>query len=168
MLRLCPPDRRKAVVEAGGHHGLYAMLFSRMFQAVYAFEPNPLNFHCMVNNCQADNIVKIQAALGNEAGTVRSYFDPDNTGASIVAPEVNSGLPMLPLDSFKLPALDLLWLDVEGFETRCVHGAEAHIAKFKPVIVVERADPEAYAFLTGHGYKLHCVHNIDHFFVPNA
>ena len=166
VLRLCPPDRRWVVVEAGGHHGLYAFLFSRIFQAVYAFEPHPLNFHCMVNNCQVDNVVKIQAALGQESDLAGSTFIEGNTGASTVTLASGSYLPVLPLDSFKMPALDLLWLDVEGFETKCLYGAQANIERFRPVIVLERADQAAYEFLSQRGYKLDCVHNIDYFFVP--
>ena len=166
VLRLCPPGRRKVVVEAGGHHGLYALLFSRIFEAVYAFEPNPLNFHCMVNNCQVNNIVKIQAALGQESDLACSNFDGGNTGASTITITAGAYFPVLPLDAFKIPALDLLWLDVEGFETQCLYGAQAHIEQFRPVIVLERADQAAHDFLSQRGYKLDCVHNIDSFFVP--
>jgi FkbM family methyltransferase len=169
VMRLCHPDRRKVVVEAGGHHGLYARLFAQMFEVVYAFEPHPLNFHCLVNNCQVDNVIKIQAALGRESGRVCSYFNPDNTGASSVdATVAGAAIPMLPLDVFDLPALDLLWLDVEGFETACLFGADKHIKQFKPVIVVERANQSAYDFLSQNGYVCDCVHNIDHFFVQSS
>ena len=165
--QLCPPDRRRVVVEAGGHHGLYARLFSRMFETVYAFEPNPLNFHCLVNNCQADNVIKIQAALGRNSDLVCSNFDPDNTGASNIDPAAPGAvIPRLPLDAFKLPAFDLFWLDVEGCETSCLWGAQAQIEQFRPIIVAERADQGAYEFLSQRGYRLHGIHNIDHFFVP--
>jgi FkbM family methyltransferase len=166
VLRLCPPDKRRVVVEAGGHIGIYPRLFSEHFEVVYAFEPNPLMFHCLAVNCQEDNIVKIQTALGSESGLIHSNFCEDNTGASNVTSAPGAYIPALPLDAFTLDAFDLFWLDVEGFETKCLYGAQAHIEKFKPVVVLERADPDAYEFLSQRGYRLHCVHNIDHFFVP--
>lgn len=167
VLGLCPPDRRKVVVEAGGHIGIYPRLFSTHFEVVYAFEPHPLLFHCMVANCQVDNVIKIQAALGRQADLVCSNFDPDNTGASNIDPTASgAAIPRLPLDAFKLPAFDLFWLDVEGCETSCLYGAQAQIERFKPIVVAERADQGAYDFLSQRGYRLHGIRNIDHFFVP--
>lgn len=57
------------VVQAGGACGMYPRLLAEFFHLVYTFEPDPYNFHCLVNNCQLDRIYKIQAALGDESGT---------------------------------------------------------------------------------------------------
>lgn len=45
--------------------------------------------------------------------------------------------PSLRLDDFDFPALDLIYLDVEGAEPRVLKGARETIEKFHPVIVVE-------------------------------
>src|SRR5690348_7833841 len=51
----------RLVIQAGGNCGMYPVLFSQLFEQVYTFEPDPLNFYTLVQNCQSDNIVKIQA-----------------------------------------------------------------------------------------------------------
>ena len=51
-------DSYNVCIQAGGCCGLYPKLFSEIFGRVYTFEPDPLSFHCLVNNCQSDNIFK--------------------------------------------------------------------------------------------------------------
>ena len=126
------------VVQAGGNLGIYPRLLSNMFQAVYTFEPDPLNFYCLSMNCQKDNIVKIQAALGKENGCVSIVRRTmQNVGMHMVAENPNAFIPCLSLDSFKLPFLDLLMLDTEEYEPNIIQGAFKTIEKFKPVIFSE-------------------------------
>src|SRR5271169_24297 len=55
---------KRFVIQAGGSIGLYPRLLSDIFEMVYTFEPNGLSFYCLSHNCQKDNIIKMQAALG--------------------------------------------------------------------------------------------------------
>ena len=38
------------VIQAGGNCGLYPRLYANMFNWVYTFEPEPMNFYCLVQN----------------------------------------------------------------------------------------------------------------------
>jgi FkbM family methyltransferase len=134
---------------------------------VYTFEPNPLNFYCLVQNCQADNVVKIQAALGAYCGTVRNIPNDRNTGMNMIDEYDETGhVPMLTLDSFSLKFLDLLYLDLEGHETKALKGAVSTILKHRPVVVLENADNEANDFLMNRCYEFVCQHHMDYFYVP--
>lgn len=55
---------RDVVIQAGGCLGLYPRLFAQYFKHVYTFEPVAINFYCLVQNCQVDNVHKFNAALG--------------------------------------------------------------------------------------------------------
>lgn len=124
-------------VQAGGNQGVYPNLLSAMFNDVYTFEPDPLNFYCLVDNCQKDNIYKLQAAVGKQSGLCRVVRNNmDNTGMHKV--DDKSGfVPMLTIDSLKLPSCGLIALDVERYEQNALEGALETIERCKPVIQCE-------------------------------
>jgi hypothetical protein len=71
--------------------------------------------------------------------------------------------PIDTLDSLNLPALDLLYLDIEGFEMMAIIGGLETIVKFKPVIAIEDKglserygykQGQAEKFLASHGYEV--------------
>ena len=106
---------RTVVVQAGGLQGMYPRLLSDMFERVYTFEPDPLSFHCLVNNCQKDNIVKIQAAVGESFGLIDvNRFCEHNVGMNSVIQ--GNKYPTFTIDSLGLDACDFIQLDVEGYE----------------------------------------------------
>lgn len=127
------------VVTAGGNQGLYTRLYSNIFKAVYSFEPDALNFHALVRNNQKDNVIKMNCGLGAEAGFL-SLNRPDMTNTGMHHFSGNGGIiPILPLDAFNFNRLDLLQLDVEGYEYNVITGAINTIRHCNPVIVLERA-----------------------------
>lgn len=149
------------IVTAGANCGMYSRLYSKMFKHVYAFEPDPLAFFCMVNNCQADNVIKLNAALGHGHGMVgiqrATPGGPEmNVGMNVITnPSEEYQIPMLTVDSLGLQACDVIQLDVEGFEQYALQGASQTIQKFKPVIIAERfGTPEHEKAMKGIGYQL--------------
>lgn len=142
---------RDVVVQAGGNCGLYPRLFAKYFKTVYTFEPDPLNFHCLVNNCQLDNVVKINGALGADNEMVRVIrTSPGNVGMhTVTAADGERLVPQFTIDQLNLPACDFIQLDVEGFEANILRGALKTIEKYKPGISCEngtsRGIPELLA-----------------------
>ena len=130
--------QRKVVVQAGGNCGLYPRLFSDLFETVYTFEPDQLNFHCLVNNCQKDNIIKINAALGANNDLISiNRGRMDNCGAYRVEYNEDSIIPQFTIDQLNLRACDLIQLDVEGQEYDVVKGGLKTIENnLKPYMVV--------------------------------
>lgn len=128
--------QHRAVITAGANCGMYAHFYAQTFGVVYAFEPDYLNFHCMVNNNQLQNVIKMQAILGQSCGVAGiNQFDITNVGMHTVKPD--GFIPMLTIDSLNLPVLDLIQLDVEGFEYNVIKGAENTVLKHRPVIILE-------------------------------
>lgn len=142
---------RKVVVQAGGGLGMYPRLLSDMFDVVYTFEPNSLNFHFVALNCQKPNIIKFNAALGAEHKMISMGLEigdssnrNQNRGTFTVEPNTIGNIPTLRIDDLDLEACDLICLDVEGYEVEALTGAEETIKKFKPVITAEAAHFRAH------------------------
>lgn len=155
---------RNVVVTAGANQGMYVRFYARLFKTVYAFEPDPLNFFCLTNNVQDDNVIKIQGALGSRSDMV-SIKRPEksNTGMNVIQP--TGIIPMFALDNFKLYDLNFLQLDVEGTEEIVINGAKDTINKFRPVIALENgiALEDKMKKL---GYKIIDQSQADTIFVP--
>ncbi len=123
------------LVQAGGNVGFYVKKYGEMFDRVYTFEPDPLNFLSLTLNADTPNVVKFQACLGNERGLHGLGHWATDVGATHVA---GSGiLPTLRIDDLGLDACDAIHLDTEGFEYFGLLGAEQTIEKFRPVICIE-------------------------------
>lgn len=156
------------IVTAGANCGMYTRFYSQLFKHVYAFEPDPLNFHCMVNNNQFDNVIKFNCALGDKNGTVGlNNSSKSNVGTHSIKPDIDSRLyiQMLTIDSLNLEALDCIQLDVEGYELPCINGALQSIARFKPVIITEKKQDEQ--FMQSLGYKYQDQSYSDFIYIPN-
>ena len=138
------------VVQAGGYCGINPRMFSELFETVYTFEPDPMNFFCLTLNCQNDNVIKNQAALGKNhemISVIRTHRE--NKGMNKTYPLFGSNVPTFKIDDLKLTACDLIQLDVEGYETNILHGAVDVISKFKPVITVEDTNEHIEDLLIG-------------------
>jgi FkbM family methyltransferase len=155
-------------VQAGGHQGFYPRMLAEKFGLVYTFEPDPMNFYCLTQNCDKLNILKMQAALGPSAGeahlevTHTSGQHRINDGEQKVYPLDVVGafrVPMLSIDSLNLRDCGLLFIDTENYELPVLLGAMQTIRKFKPLIIVEKGfDPDNFAsivsLLKGLGYHM--------------
>lgn len=154
--------KRDAVVTGGTSCGMHARFYAKKFKYVYAFEPDPLSFHCMVNNTPFDNVIKLNAAIGNGNGIVGLQRQSmDNVGMHHVTRPNEFHVPMMAIDSLNLDECDLIQLDVERFEKNAIQGAINTINKFKPVIIGERfGSEENKEYMKSIGYK-----NVDRSFM---
>ncbi|MDK1386371.1 FkbM family methyltransferase [Sinorhizobium sp. 8-89] len=128
------------VVQAGGNMGVWALALAQKFERVVTFEPDPRNFRALVHNtASAENILALPCALGSDGGDWCGLdlapHETNNAGAYQVTKGVTA--PIVTIDSLNLPSLDLLYLDIEGFEMPAILGAMETIDKFRPVIAIE-------------------------------
>lgn len=166
-------DRRIAV-QAGGNVGIYAAHLARYFAAVHTFEPDPENYACLIRNIEGrGRIAAHHAALGAIRGMAAvERFEDHNAGAVRVVP--GDAVPMCRIDDLDLPACDLIWLDIEGYEPAALAGAEKTIARYRPAVIVEEgrhaamygfASDAARAWLEARGYEARVRHGNDTLFV---
>lgn len=133
-------NKRSVALTAGANSGLYAKHLAALFETVLAFEPDPVWFDCLMYNAPENNITKCQIALGREFSWINIKNNPDApcAGENECANRVDGtgGIQQIPIDSLNID-LDLIILDVEGYEGFVLQGAEQTIKRSKPVIVVE-------------------------------
>jgi FkbM family methyltransferase len=133
---------KRTVIQAGGNCGIYARLYSELFETVYTFEPDPINFYCLVQNIKNTNVIKFQSCLGSDHKLVSVAINENtiakkgyNCGTFQVSG--NGKVPVLKIDDLALDQCDLIHLDIEGFEGFALQGAMETIKKFKPTICLE-------------------------------
>jgi FkbM family methyltransferase len=108
------------VLDIGAWVGTWTMKINSFCGRVIAFEPDPLHYECLVKNVP-DNVETHQLAVGNEEKMI-SLSDDDFTQAKRV---VGDGtIPMVTIDSLNLDDVDLIKIDVEGYEMEVLKGAE--------------------------------------------
>lgn len=122
-------------VQAGGNCGVWPAAMGKRFRIVYTFEPDPVNFRCLCANAPAENVFKFNAALGDVNHKIGLALRADNCGAHQV--NGDGDIPTMKIDDLGLTSCDLICLDIEGYELRALHGAEATIGDCSPVIVIE-------------------------------
>ena len=161
ILPHCKQYRR--VVQAGGNIGIWPKALAQTFKLVWTFEPDVDNYAALVQNTMnTANIVRTRMALGDKAGTgAMDRIDPRNIGAHQV--KEGDEFKIGTVDSYMFDDVDLLQLDIEGFEHQAILGAAETIDRCSPVIVLELkglgkrygySDEETIEFLSDLGYKI--------------
>lgn len=132
---------RRTVVQAGGCCGVWPVRLSMFFETVRTFEPEAVNYQClMANTSDIDNVIRTNAALGEIEKRVSMvwpdlYRNEGNPGAFHIGD--GDDLPMITIDSLQLDDCDLIYLDIEGYEVAALRGAAETIERCRPVIGVE-------------------------------
>lgn len=130
-------------IDGGAHIGTWSKLLNERFQRVIAVEPSPDTFAALVTNMAAFGCAQVESrnvALGKTAGFVSMTLDEKgasmkNTGARFVQP--GDEIRMVTIDSWNLPTLGFLKLDIEGSEPAALEGARATLKRCKPVVLFE-------------------------------
>lgn len=131
------PGRRIAI-DIGAHVGSWTRMLAEHFREVNAFEPHDENYACLVANTQglAAFVARFNVALGN----VQGYCDmaqhrSGNSGCWRVIP--GGSVRATTLDAFGMRNVDLIKIDVEGFEGAVIQGGVETIKASRPTIVFE-------------------------------
>lgn len=138
------------IIDIGANFGYHALLFSRECSMnVYAFEPQIQNFRLLEDNVRNNNIKNVilyNYACGDHnceikmpiyncdnlinMGDITPNMDCDNNQfnitKSILLDELNF-----------LSKIDLIKLDVQGWEKKVLIGAKKLLKKHKPLLIVE-------------------------------
>jgi FkbM family methyltransferase len=161
--------------DVGSHIGVFAVSGARMVGpqgAVYAFEPDPDNAQLIRENAGRNslNVEVINAAAWKSGGELQfepsPAADPGRMGGHLVSEAATS-----PTISVKAVCLDdfsqthrppsFIKLDVEGAEAEVVEGARNTLLKYRPNLVIEIHNDDAFRRVSGlleeYGYNFECV-----------
>jgi FkbM family methyltransferase len=127
------------VVDVGANVGYYSLMAARSGARAFAFEPSPYAAGRLRETVRANALEQVEvleAALGDEEGSAPIFISNDatKTSPSMVANDETSPkqIPVTTLDRFlgerNIDRVDLLKIDVEGFEPNVIRGAAAALA----------------------------------------
>ncbi|MEN8506081.1 MULTISPECIES: FkbM family methyltransferase [Paraburkholderia] len=164
--------RAGMALDIGANIGNHSLYFSRTFNAVQSFEPDPSTFYLLKFNVSfRKKITAYNIGLGDHKGTFRLLEVQKNMGAStIVSDQVEgkSSTDYVDVQIVRLDDLDyrdegpcFIKIDVEGFEPRVLQGGLRTITKHWPLIVLEQHES---AFTEGSTESIFILKNLGYEF----
>lgn len=129
------------VVDVGANIGYYLLMIESAIRKngrVICFEPEPSNLVELKLNIEKndlENVEVYEAAVGIENGTV-GFLEGINGGV-VENGEGDFSVDVVTLDAVIAERVDLLKIDVDGYEAQALIGAEKLIRDFRPTLFVE-------------------------------
>lgn len=136
LIEFCPRDRRRQALQAGGNMGLWPMRLAAHFERVVTLEPDERSRGILEANVYAGNVDILPFALGAVAGTTVS-IQHRGLGSHNVIPGADVTVTTIDEIYQHSSRVDLIQLDVEGYEVEALSGGIQTIIRCKPVIMVE-------------------------------
>jgi len=107
------------ILDIGAWVGTWSMAMNKFCGRVVAFEPDSLHYECLVKNV-SDDIETHRLAVGSEEKLISLSEDNFTQSKRIIG---EGSIPMITIDSMKLDDVDLIKIDVEGYEMEVLKGA---------------------------------------------
>ena len=181
--------------DVGANIGLFSFFTSerRPEAKIFAFEPHPHTFSLLETSIsfnQIKNVTPVSQALGAEKADLTLLTNRQNAGGHTFVKEIllshdesisgQSSVPVTTLDAFvaeaKIDRVNVIKIDVQGFEKEVLLGARGVLKKFKPVVLLECDNPQIvqddylkdilgtdYTFKTLNDSKVHAIGEITEF-----
>ena len=166
ILRYTNDQPKRVMVDVGANIGRWAKYFQKEYHQIFCFEPAHYNIECLKKNTEHDTNIYVRTyGLGESKHKASlSVAVKDHLGSTMAKPDPKGEIDIQRLDDQNLPDLDLLKIDVEGFETEVLRGGENIIKEKKPLIAIERhafnynllgkTKKESHLYLQSLGYEM--------------
>ena len=119
------------VLDIGARVVSWTMAMNKFCGRVVAFEPDKLHYECLVKNVPED-VETHQLAIGAEEKMI-SLSEDDFTQSKRVVGE--GTIPMITIDRLGIDDIDLIKIDVEGFEMEVLKGAEKTLGNVQYIMI---------------------------------
>ena len=140
-------------VDVGANVGHHALLMAAHAGAVHAFEPNPAMWPLIEEKLSVNavaNVVLHRCGLGLSTGSLPLYLGPAHAEASLLReanrnPSSNPVMVSVVRGDDYFPAngidrIDIVKMDVEGFEKYAIGGLKHELARTRPLMMVELSE----------------------------
>lgn len=133
FLKYCESQSKKfkTVIDIGAWCGTWAKAIEPHARKVIAFEPDKVHFECLQRNCTI-NCNPRNEAVGSEIKMI-SLTEDNFTQAKRV--DANGDIRMVDLDSLEYADVDLIKIDVEGYEMEVLKGAEKTLSSTQYLMI---------------------------------
>jgi FkbM family methyltransferase len=140
------------LIDIGANIGVFGLFLSKRLNHsidVICFEPYSLNFNSLKRHIEWNHMDRIKAeklAIGNTSGDLKLYYNTEQKNSGMVsAVEGDKGacemVQMVTLDAYVTPMglsqINVIKMDIEGFEYYALQGMAETIRKFQPVLMLE-------------------------------
>jgi len=109
----------KNVIDIGAWCGTWSKAIEPFARSVISFEPDKVHFECLQRNCTINCIPRLEA-VGSRIGTI-SLTQDNFTQAKRI--DTSGDIKLVTLDSTGYENVDLIKIDVEGYEMEVLKGA---------------------------------------------
>jgi len=160
FLDYCESQHKKfrTVVDIGAWCGTWAKAMEPYAKKIIAFEPDATHFECLQRNCTINCTPRMEA-VGAEIKEV-SLTEDDFTQAKRIDKEGN--IKMTTLDHLDYQDIDLIKIDVEGYEMEVLKGAVKTLASVQYLMIELNNATKKYGsnnieiekYINSLGYKL--------------
>ena len=170
--------RGEVFVDVGANIGYYTVLAADKGALVWAYEPEDDNFLILTRNIEESCLSGIKVykkAVGDKTKKVKLLLSKTNFGDHRISSK-GKEIDMVSLDDAIGKKVDVIKIDVQGWEPGVIEGAKKIIQKYKPMIVMEywpkgikRAgldENEMLAFLKGVYGKMFVVDEYTQIYYP--
>jgi len=152
ILRLASLSQDDMVVaDVGANIGYYTVLLAKKARKIYAIEPEEKTFEILKKNCEGlGNITTLNMAAGDRNGEVELKVSKENYGDHKINNQFSKSnfqlkkVKIRKLDSLIKGQVDLMKIDVQGFENEVIEGAKKIIGKYRPTIFFEVSKKKSY------------------------
>lgn len=139
----CNLNSESVFLDIGSNYGYHSITASRICKDVYSYEPQKVLYELQLKSILDNNITNIKplnVAIGNFDGKIEmnpiDYEAPSNFGNLSVG-EGGEITTSVKLDSLTFETLDLIKIDVQGYEKFVIEGGKSTIEKFRPLMIIE-------------------------------
>lgn len=139
------------VLDVGANIGCTSIFLGEKAKQIFCFEPSPTTYKFLEKNISTSgrkNITCINAGLGRRTEESELTFAATDRSGGFVSNQTKASqghvvekISILNGDEFiqfqKMPQVDFIKIDVEGFEKDVIEGLSATIGKFHPIVALE-------------------------------
>ncbi len=148
-------NKNNTVLDIGTNYGTTLLQFAKKVGEkglVFGFEPDPINYEICTKNIVLNSFFNVEVdnlGLGDVLGELLLVVDTEsNRGGNRISKNTFGKeaykVKIVSLDEWienkNVQHIDLIKMDVEGFEYNVLKGAEKTLEKFRPILFIELDD----------------------------
>tara|TARA_Y100000592_G_scaffold291_1_gene449 strand:- start:308 stop:883 length:576 start_codon:yes stop_codon:yes gene_type:complete len=126
----------RTIIDIGAWWGPWSLHWQQHADKLEIFEPNHKILPMLEHNISTYKHCTLhKTALGEERGTVSMAYDTHSGTNHVTGSQGN--IEINTLDSYKFSQVDVIKIDVEGYELAVLNGAKQTISEQKPLLQIE-------------------------------
>ena len=124
----------KTILDIGAWCGTWSLAMQKYAENIFCYEPNKTHFACLEKNLAPfSNISLYNCAIGNEEGFVKLTEETATQNTRVI--QEKGDTKICTIDSLNLDNIDLIKIDVEGFEMEVLKGATETIKNVQYIMI---------------------------------